>query len=186
MLKKYHLTISVTFWILITAILVLFTLPQFLPDLRLTGMFSGVSIKIGNENVSAKIPETEKIYIAQPQYLEIEKNIEWFYFVATGYSANDASQGTGQKTATGKDVFEGIVAVDPKIIPYGTKIEIKGNGYFVAEDCGAKIKGNRVDIYFDSKADAKEFGKQGVWVRFTDDNSLEIAQITSINTNLSK
>jgi 3D (Asp-Asp-Asp) domain-containing protein len=181
MLKKYHLTISVTFWTLITAIVVLFTLLNLLPDLKLPGFLSGISLKTNVEKIpvktSAKTPE--KVYIAQTQYLEVEKKIEWFYFVATGYSSDDNMQGTGQKTATGVKVFEGIIAVDPKIIPYGTKIEIKDTGYFVAEDCGSKIKGNRIDIYFDSKAEAEEFGKQGVWVRFTDDNPITIAQITN-------
>ncbi len=145
--------------------------------------FTGISVKTNIENVPVKVPEKEKVYIAQTQYLEIEKKIEWFYFVATGYSADDATQGTGQKTSTGKNVFEGIIAVDPKIIPYGTKIEIKDTGYFVAEDCGSKIKGNRIDIYFDSKADAEKFGKQGVWVRFTGDNPVTIAQITKNKCN---
>ena len=179
MLKKYHLTISVTFWTLITAIVVLFTLSALLPDFKLPGFLPGISGKTNIEEVPAKLPEKEKVYIAQTKYLEIEKKIEWFYFVATGYSADDTAQGTGQKTATGKIVFKGIIAVDPKIIPYGTKIEIKDKGYFVAEDCGSKIKGNRIDIYFDSKAEAKEFGKQGVWVRFTGDNPVEIAQVVN-------
>jgi 3D (Asp-Asp-Asp) domain-containing protein len=148
MLKKYHLTISVIFWTLIAAIVVLFTLSQLLPDFKLSGLLSGLSGKTNIEKVPANVPEKEKVYIAQTQYLEVEKKIEWFYFVATGYSANDAGQGTGQKTSTGKSIFEGIIAVDPEIIPYGTKIEIKDTGYFVAEDCGSKIKGNRIDIYF--------------------------------------
>jgi 3D (Asp-Asp-Asp) domain-containing protein len=178
MLKKYHLTISVTFWTLITAIIVLFTLSALLPDFKLPGLLTGIFQKTNIEKEPAKLPEKEKVYIAQTQYLEIEKKIEWFYFVATGYSADDDSQGTGQKTSTGKNVFEGVIAVDPKIIPYGTKIEIKDKGFFVAEDCGSKIKGNRIDIYFNSKAEAREFGKQGVWIRFVGDNQVEIAQIT--------
>jgi 3D (Asp-Asp-Asp) domain-containing protein len=179
MLKKYHLTISVIFWTLIAAIIVLFTLSALLPDFKLSGLLSGLSGKTNIEKLPANAPEKEKIYIAQTQYLEVEKKIDWFYFVATGYSADDSGQGTGQKTSTGKSVIEGIIAVDPKIIPYGTEIEIKDKGYFIAEDCGSKIKGNRIDIYFASKAEAEEFGKQGVWVRFITDNAVEIAQITN-------
>jgi 3D (Asp-Asp-Asp) domain-containing protein len=179
MLRKYHLTISVTFWTLITAIIVLFTLSALLPDLKLPGLLSGIYGKTNTEKVPAQVAEKEKVYIAQTQYLEIENKIDWFYFVATGYSGNDTAQGTGQKTSTGKNVFEGIIAVDPKIIPYGTRIEIKDTGYFIAEDCGSKIKGNRIDIYFNLKAEAEEFGKQGVWVRFVGNSSVEIAQITN-------
>jgi 3D (Asp-Asp-Asp) domain-containing protein len=186
MLKKYYLTISVTFWTLITAIIVLFTVSLLLPDFKLPRLLSGIFGKTNIEEVPAKVPEKEKVYVAQTQYLEIEKKIEWFYFVATGYSSDDTAQGTGQKTATGKNVFEGIIAVDPKIIPYGTRIEIKDSGYFVAEDCGSKIKGNRIDIYFDSKTEAKEFGIQGVWVRFVGGNPVEIAQITNSNMQFIK
>lgn len=51
------------------------------------------------------------------------------------------------------------IAVDPKVIPYGTEVVINGNTY-VAEDCGKSIKGNRIDIYFDSHDEALEFGVQ--------------------------
>ena len=51
------------------------------------------------------------------------------------------------------------IAVDPSIIPYGTELIIDGHTY-VAEDCGGAIKGNHIDIYFDSHAEALEFGRQ--------------------------
>ncbi len=179
MLKKYHLVISVTFWTLITAIAALFTLSQVLPDFKPLKYLFGVSEKTIVEKSSQQSPQNEIKYVAQTQYKEIEKKVEWYYFVATGYSGNDAAQGTGQKTATGKNIFKGLIAVDPKIIPYGTELEIKNIGYFVAEDSGSKIKGNRIDIYFESKAKANEFGKQGVWVRFVGNVPVEIAQITT-------
>ncbi len=85
--------------------------------------------------------------------MEVEKEVEWYYFIASGYSANDSVQGTNNITATSKEIKEGMVAVDPKVIPLGTKIEIKDMGIFIAEDTGGKIKGNRIDIYFDTKKD---------------------------------
>jgi 3D (Asp-Asp-Asp) domain-containing protein len=182
MLKKYHLAINVTFWTLIAAVAVFFTLSQFLPDFNLFKHLSTAPEKTIVEKVPAKVPD----YIVQTQYKEIEKKIDWYYFTATGYSSNDAIQGTGQKTATGKNIFKGIIAVDPKIIPYGTKLEIKNIGYFVAEDSGSKIIGNRIDIYFESKTEAQEFGKQGVWVRFVGNNPVEIAQITNNNMQFIK
>ena len=102
------------------------------------------------------------------KYVQVEKNVEWFYFVATGYNKDDSAQGTTGVTATGKNIMEGMIAVDPKIIPYGTKVEIKDLGEFVAEDSGGKIKGNRIDIFFDTKEEAKEFGIKDVWVRYVD------------------
>ena len=64
-------------------------------------------------------------------------------------------------TSTGKIPKQGrTIAVDPKVIPYGTKVKIKGLGTFIAEDCGGAIKGNRIDIYFESHADTERFGVQ--------------------------
>jgi 3D (Asp-Asp-Asp) domain-containing protein len=47
------------------------------------------------------------------------------------------------------------------IIPLGTEIIINGNTY-VAEDTGSAIKGNRIDIYFDSHSEALKFGRQTI------------------------
>jgi len=69
-----------------------------------------------------------------------------------------------------------MVAVDSKIIPLGTRIEIKDMGVFVAEDTGGKIKGNRIDIYFETKEEAKEFGRQTIWVRVLG-NSIELVEV---------
>ena len=51
------------------------------------------------------------------------------------------------------------VAVDPTVIPYGTKLYFNGNEY-IAHDCGRAIKGNEIDLYFDSHEDALEWGVQ--------------------------
>jgi 3D (Asp-Asp-Asp) domain-containing protein len=110
------------------------------------------------------------------EYRKVEKKYEWYYFVATAYSKNDSVQGTNSVTATGEIAREGIIAVDPSIIPYGTTVEIKDMGYFSAEDCGSKIKGNRIDIYFDSKTEAKEFGRRGIWLRITGDSSIMLSE----------
>lgn len=51
------------------------------------------------------------------------------------------------------------IAVDPKVIPYGTTVLINGNEY-IAQDCGGAIKKKRIDVYFDNHQDALEFGVQ--------------------------
>lgn len=62
--------------------------------------------------------------------------------------------------ASGNRLFANrSVAVDPSVIPYGTEIVIDGLRY-VAHDCGGAIKGNRIDVYFDSHEEALRFGRQ--------------------------
>ena len=83
--------------------------------------------------------------------------------VATAYCPCDkCSDGYGRATATGKTATAGrTIAVDPKIIPYGSKVTINGNTY-IAEDCGGGIKGAKVDIFFDTHAETLKWGKRTV------------------------
>lgn len=71
---------------------------------------------------------------------------------------SDGITATGTKATAGR-----TIAVDPNIIPYGTEVIICGNTY-IAEDCGGAIKGNRIDIYFDSHQEAIMYGRQTVEV----------------------
>lgn len=166
MLKKYNITVSIVFWTLIILITLAVILALTTPSLNLFSYLTGKNTKV--------IVQKEPYLVTE--YKEIEKKVEWFYFIATGYSKNDTSQGTTGVTATGKTADEGMIAVDPAIIPLGTTVEIKDVGFFIADDRGGKIKGNRIDIFFDSKEEAKDFGKKGVWIRFLDGgNGIELA-----------
>lgn len=86
--------------------------------------------------------------------------------VATGYDAGVESCGktTDDKeygiTYTGIRVRPGIAAVDPRVIPLGTWLYIEGFGEVLAADKGSAIKGNRIDLYFESRQDALHFGKK--------------------------
>lgn len=63
-------------------------------------------------------------------------------------------------TASGEKAVEGVtVAADTSVLPFGTTIRIGGQEYTV-QDTGGAIKGNRIDIYFDSHEDALSFGVQ--------------------------
>jgi len=53
-----------------------------------------------------------------------------------------------------------IIAVDPKLIPYGSWVWIEGLGWYRAEDCGSAIKGFRIDVLTATEDDAVQFGKQ--------------------------
>lgn len=90
----------------------------------------------------------------------------------TAYSAGVASTGkdVGHPqygiTASGARVQEGrTIAVDPKVIPIGWWVYIEGIGFRRAEDKGSAIKGNKIDVYFDSTKVANKFGrKKGITV----------------------
>ena len=76
--------------------------------------------------------------------------------VATAYSG-------GGKTATGTVPKWGTIAVDPRVIPYGTKVYIpQFNKTFIAEDCGGAIKGNKIDIYMNSKQECINWGRRSI------------------------
>lgn len=70
----------------------------------------------------------------------------------------------GGRTSTGKVPKAGrTVAVDPRIVPYGSKLLINGNVY-TAEDCGGAIKGNKIDVFFNSHSECFKFGRQSAKV----------------------
>jgi 3D (Asp-Asp-Asp) domain-containing protein len=82
--------------------------------------------------------------------------------IATAYTA-DSAGGDGM-TAIGRRAGRGIVAVDPSVIPIGTRLYIPGYGFAVAGDTGGAIVGHRIDLGFDSVRDALLFGRRDVTV----------------------
>ena len=83
---------------------------------------------------------------------------------ATAYTHTD--QGCDAFTATGTVVHWGTVAVDPRYIPYGTRMFIMASdgsyvyGIATAEDCGGDIKGDRMDLYMPTYEQCREFGRR--------------------------
>ena len=79
---------------------------------------------------------------------------------ATAYSG-------GGLTASGTSARVGAIAVDPSVIPLGSKLYITSAdgtswvyGYAVAEDTGGAIKGNRIDLYYNSESQCNSFGRR--------------------------
>ena len=67
----------------------------------------------------------------------------------------------GEVTFTGTTPQEGrTVATDPTVIPLGTELIINGRPGYVAEDTGGLIRGNRLDIFMQSRKDCLQFGRQ--------------------------
>ncbi len=82
--------------------------------------------------------------------------------IATAYTAQCG--GCSGYTAGGYHAGHGIVAVDPRVIPLGSKLYIPGYGFAVAGDTGGAIVGHRIDLGFDTLADALSFGRRAVKV----------------------
>ena len=67
-------------------------------------------------------------------------------------------------TALGVPVRRGVVAVDPKLIPLGTKLHVPGYGPGLAADVGYAIKGRIIDLWFPSTAKARQWGRRTVTI----------------------
>lgn len=92
----------------------------------------------------------------------------WMLFRSTAYSCQAASEGCSpsRRTATGTNpVAWKTVAVDPRVIPLGSMVEIKGVGIFRAEDTGGAIKGNILDVYTGDYQQALAWGRRSIEVR---------------------
>ena len=92
-------------------------------------------------------------------------------YASCGKNPGDPGYGV---TASGMKAAPGVVAVDPSVIPLGTRLYIASNdgsadyGYAVAGDTGGAIKGNRVDLFFSSHSQALQFGRRSVTVYILD------------------
>lgn len=73
----------------------------------------------------------------------------WAYYHGGGWTAS------GTRATAGR-----TVAVDPEIIPLGTRVWVEGLGVLVAEDTGSAVRGRHIDVFFDTHAEAAEFGVQ--------------------------
>lgn len=82
---------------------------------------------------------------------------------ATAYAPGPLDNGKWNNlTYVGGTVKHGVAAVDPQVIPMGTKLWVEGYGEAIAEDQGSAIKGNRIDLAFNDRKDALAYGIQNV------------------------
>lgn len=89
---------------------------------------------------------------------------------ATAYTAY--CEGCSGTTANGTDLRANpnlkVIAVDPRVIPLGTKVWVEGYGEAVAADTGGAIKGNKIDVFIPNKAGAYEWGRKSVTIKILD------------------
>lgn len=103
----------------------------------------------------------ERIAKIQPEGIILAG--EW-RMVATAYYAGGGGLNGNGITATGLRARKGIIAVDPSVIRLGTKLYIEGYGEAIAADTGGWIKGNRVDLCFDTLEECYRYGRRKIYV----------------------
>ena len=130
----------------------LFGIPDELPELKQP------EPKVDIIQEEPKVKGIKYTKIKQNRPFKAREFADW---KITAYCPCKACSGKyGRNTATGvKARSNHTVAVDPKIIKYGSKVYIDGKKY-VAEDCGGDVKGYHIDIFFDTHAEVEAFGKQ--------------------------
>jgi len=89
------------------------------------------------------------------------------YMNASAYTTDCLGCNGSGNTATGINLKENpnVVSVDPNVIPLGSKVWVEGYGNAIAGDTGGHIKGNRIDLHFESKSAANSFGRKTVKVK---------------------
>jgi 3D (Asp-Asp-Asp) domain-containing protein len=100
-----------------------------------------------------------KVYSKQTEIKKTEKSLGKFKI--TAYTHGEPGDHWGLLTASGENVKEGrTIAVDPDVIPLGSIVKIEGVGERVAVDVGGLVKGKHIDLYFDSKEEMNNWGRQ--------------------------
>jgi 3D (Asp-Asp-Asp) domain-containing protein len=89
---------------------------------------------------------------------QVIRYLKEFVMESTAYSY------TGNNTYTGIPPRRGIVAVDPSVIPLGSRLYVEGYGFCRAMDIGSKIKGNRIDVFMETRSGALNWGRKNVKV----------------------
>jgi len=126
-----------------------------------------------NRNTPTDSPTVEPV---------IEEETEWMVFKATAYCPCEKCCGKWAKnrpngivyTANGKVAKEGeTIAADWDVLPPGTQVEIQGIGTRKVQDRGGAIRGNRIDIYFETHGQALKFGVQEVRLRIMGETKRE-------------
>lgn len=135
---------------------------------------------LGTEVVSQPVDKTIKVGTgvapSKPAYVTVSRSdlgsTRYIDMRATAYTYGCGTP--GDITASGKPARVGLVAVDPRVIPLGTRLYIETPsggftyGYAVAADTGGGIKGNRIDLFMETYRECINFGVRTVRVYILD------------------
>ncbi|MGA7571363.1 MAG: ubiquitin-like domain-containing protein [Candidatus Aquilonibacter sp.] len=114
-----------------------------------------------NGDVKARVIGSRVVRKAHARLVDVGA-ADSMQMVATAYTPY--CSGCSGITASGRPAGHGIVAVDPRVIPLGTRLYIPGYGYAIAGDTGGAIVGYRIDLGYTSYRDAMQFGRRAVTV----------------------
>lgn len=81
---------------------------------------------------------------------------------STAYTSDPRENGGWNVTAIGTKIRRGVIAVDPRVIPLRTRVYVEGYGFATAEDTGGAIKGNKIDVVMDTRAQSRNWGVRNV------------------------
>ncbi len=149
-------------------------------------------IKKTERSMSFEVVESEPV--------PLEEAIDWSQYpsqtvIATGYTAGYESTGKTPTHPSYGITFSGVqvkrdlystIAADPSVFPIGSILFIPGYGYGVVADTGSAIKGNKIDLYYETVADVySKWGKKEVeiYVVKKGDGKLTEEELTSLNEN---
>ena len=130
-------------------------------------------VKVAGKPLSSWIvskPVDQVVAISHPTQLASRGGQPYrrFTMVATAYAPFVCGGSRSGHTCTGVMAGKGIIAVDPRVIPLGTKLYVEGYGFCVAGDTGGAIKGARIDLGFDTYRQAIAYGRRTVTVYVLD------------------
>lgn len=117
-------------------------------------------------NTTTKTPAKASTNTSSPT----ASNVKEISVASTAYTAS--CDGCSGITSTGIDLNanpnQKVISVDPSVIPLGSRVWVEGYGEAIAGDTGGSIKGNKIDIYMQSKEDAINWGRKTVKVKILD------------------
>ncbi|MFP3917794.1 ubiquitin-like domain-containing protein [Lysinibacillus telephonicus] len=117
-------------------------------------------VAVGSKVVTAKVSRSNSS----------SGNGKEFYVTATAYTPN--CEGCTGISASGINLKSNsnlkVIAVDPNVIPLGTKVWVEGYGNAIAGDTGGAIKGNKIDVLMQSKQQANKWGRKKVRIKILD------------------
>lgn len=134
---------------------------------------------VGTKPIPAPAKKDSEVKAAATSNLAKIKDFNYtrkIQVTATAYDTSAGENGGYSRTAYGLKPQFGVVAVDPKVIPLGTKLYIESSdggkswtyGYCIAGDTGGAIKGNRVDLCYNTQRECVNFGRRSATVYILD------------------